>query len=703
MLVILRFLILDIFILFGCWKMFSNDMKSSEPAFDREVLGIIDRIIKAVAENGSNEGIRKQLLHYNEKKALLAGILKEELLDLHYNEAATGERRSIYHDFCELHRQPTSMYVMVQTGFTFLTHPVDRHILANVLWAGEMKIHKDNKSEMLLCLRQNCGSNAAVKAYLDFIPEFPELKWYSLIPQHWELYEAANVSKRNYLEYFGGQMTLQAMNDANGNKENIEVIPAHGPQTTDSSFLDQTKNLFRNVGKLIKKLFGNFTSQVYIYIYEMVNDILLWLYLRDRIPFLQGLNFIIGLIWFQFSTIFLAHSIMGIYIVFKVMYSDSEQILPKPESKGKRVCLYILLFLTAPFVPCALAIRVQGFRERREKLVKKEQEVKGEESVQKKISSRTWLKAHELDNKIEVIEAAIATFHFIAATFNTIPELMMLLIFLGTQNDGEVVVIQDNEYLFWINTCTGMFSTLYALVGATSLQKRGQLDLGQKMTLLFSYFFQVLSRLSLLVGTSLYTMDHIGPSSTYHLLFLLVPILIHWLLVGLINHFWIEHFKKLSLPDRIIHILSNTFIAVPLSNMDLIDQQNCIACDLECEEEQEQRSTELKLLLGSTGLELLLCWTVAFGLGFWSRADNFQTGLWFSPLISWAFGCLFLGYYYRFKHTWCFWRRKELLQENKSVEATQDSDLGKMKILWITLKNVCVTLVILWRFELSHL
>ena len=166
--------------------------------------------------------------------------------------------------------------------------------------------------------------------------------------------------------------------------------------------------------------------------------------------------------------------------------------------------------------------------------MKKEQEVNGEDTAQKKISSETWLKAHELDNKIEAIEAAIATFHFIAATFNTIPELMMLLIFLGTQNDGEVVVIQDNEYLFWINTCTGIFSTLYALVGATNLQKRGQLDLSQKRTLLFSYFFQVLSRLSLLVGTSLYTMDHIGPSSTYHLLFLLIPILIHWLLVGLI-------------------------------------------------------------------------------------------------------------------------------------------------------------------------
>ena len=206
-------------------------------------------------------------------------------------------------------------------------------------------------------------------------------------------------------------------------------------------------------------------------------------------------------------------------------------------------------------------------------------------------------------------------------------------------------------------------------------------------------------------------MDHIGPSSTYHLYYLLTPILVHWLLVGLIYRFGIDHSKirKRSKADWIIHVLSNTFIAVPLSNMDLIDdkQQNCIACDLESEEEQGQRSTELTLLLGTTGLELLLCWIVAYGLGFWSRADNFQAGLWFSPLISWAFGCIFLGYYYRFQHTWCFWRRKELLLEEEPVEEepvkkTRVLIMGKMKTLWITLKKVWMTLSTLWRFVLSH-
>ena len=508
------------------------------------------------------------------------------------------------------------------------------------------------------------------------------------------------------------------MKEAKRKERESEDIP-----TDENYCLDQIANLAKHGLKMIRKLFGNFTNQVYFYIYEMVNDVLLWLYLHGRIPYLQGLYFIIGLIWFQFSTIFLAHLIMGFFIVFKVMHSDSDDIFPKPKSKGKRYCLYILLFLTAPFVPCALTIRMQRFRDKREKvvagekvvqseqvepggeLVQSDQEVQSEQAaVQKDISSRTWLRAHQYDQKIETLEAAIATFHFIGATFNTIPELMMLLIFLGTQNDGEVVVIQDNEYLFWINTCTGIFSTLYALVGATNLQKQGQLDFGQKIWLLFSYFYQVLSRLSLLVGASLYTMDHTRSSSVYHLFFLLIPILIHWFLVGLIYHFKITHFNKLPLADRIVHVLSNTFVAVPLSNIDPKDdkQQNCIACDLKAEEEPSQRFMELKLILGTTGIELLLCWILAYGLGFWSRADNFQAGLWLCPLVSWALGCLFLGYYYRFKHTWCFWRRRELL-ENELVEEMQDAELGKFATLRIAVKKFWMFLGKALRFAQKYL
>ena len=41
----------------------------------------------------------------------------------------------------------------------------------------------------------------------------------------------------------------------------------------------RSRKTMKNLWKALKMFFGNFSSQVYVYISEMVNDILFWLYL----------------------------------------------------------------------------------------------------------------------------------------------------------------------------------------------------------------------------------------------------------------------------------------------------------------------------------------------------------------------------------------------------------------------------------------
>ena len=401
----------------------------------------------------------------------------------------------------------------------------------------------------------------------------------------------------------------------------------------------------------------------------MVNDILLWLYLHDRIQYLEDSPYVIALIWFKLATIFLAQIIMGIYmysvrkdLIFPVFNSKSKSKSKSKWQTWKDIFVPILLFLTAPLVPCSLNFRLFA-------LEKQKEEAMQLDVISPPSLSKSWLNGRVYDQKIGKLKSAIATFHFITASFETIPEVWILLTFLVTKHNGDISVVQDNATWFYVITIFTICTTLYALGHGSNLRKRGRLDLKQKTFLRVSFFFQVASRLSLMIASSSYTIDYVststmldnenpdsGPDSgLLYLFYVFGPFCLHWILLSIFYSFR-QSFRSLNIADRIMHILSNTFIALPLNNT--ADEEEPTKDFEVCpeNEKEESKGSEVFMLLGLTGLELV----VQVGLGFfplkfWSFDNSFccnvsDWGTWLFPILCWALGCVFMIVFYMFSH-----------------------------------------------------
>ena len=58
----------------------------------------------------------------------------------------------------QIHKTPGGLRLLVGVGFTFLAHPVARHLLAKYIVEEEKKIHgEQNEAVWLQCIRKKCS------------------------------------------------------------------------------------------------------------------------------------------------------------------------------------------------------------------------------------------------------------------------------------------------------------------------------------------------------------------------------------------------------------------------------------------------------------------------------------------------------------------------------------------------------------------
>ena len=94
--------------------------------------------------------------------------------------------------------------------------------------------------------------------------------------------------------------------------------------------------------------------------WDVIKDVVLWVYLYNRIGFLLesikvDVYFVVCLIWFNLGTILFAQCMMGTYILQR-----ANKIITIAESVRARVVLYCILVLMLPFVPCILLLQVSN-------------------------------------------------------------------------------------------------------------------------------------------------------------------------------------------------------------------------------------------------------------------------------------------------------------------------------------------------------
>ena len=214
----------------------------------------------------------------------------------------------------------------------------------------------------------------------------------------------------------------------------------------------------------------------------------------------------------------------------------------------------------------------------------------------------------------------------------------------------------------------------------------------QKICLLLSYLFQVASRLTLITASSSYTIDDVNGNTSmmlgvsrdfglYNFFYVFAPFFIHWVLLYIIyllppffGSSTRQAFRRCSYADRIMHVLSNTFIALPLNNK--ADQEEPTKDDLEVcleNEKEESKGREISVMLILTGLELTAQLGIGYYLKFWSFNNSFCCGVdhwgtWLFPILCWAFGCAFMLAFYKIFHTWSSFRSLSKTLRNFNFE-----------------------------------
>ena len=246
-----------------------------------------------------------------------------------------------------------------------------------------------------------------------------------------------------------------------------------------------------------------------------------------------------------------------------------------------------------------------------------------------------------------------ASFILVEGTLESTPQLMIMFVFLFPDDTGfRDVIIGDSFAIFIFNTMFTVVSVFNAAISYANVMKREQLGSWQKLLLFLSAAFQILTRLLPMIAMATAKNDRVT------IVALLIPVFFHWIIIGClyiavpplrVQLFSKEISRLNSLADLMLHVISNTFLVVPLRSLS--------------DETQRRKGYEIVLLLAVSGLETLIIFFIGLGV-FWTPTNpELQSAVricWILSLVFFLLGGLCLVIYYKFAHTWRHLEREHL-------------------------------------------
>ena len=204
---------------------------------------------------------------------------------------------------------------------------------------------------------------------------------------------------------------------------------------------------------------------------------------------------------------------------------------------------------------------------------------------------RTWHKYNEVDMEKKTIMVAFSDLKMVETSTEGVPQLFLLLVFtsasvllpvlsgLGLVKDASSIY----SYVFVTLSLVQTFITIISsILAAMNIRQDGQLGMKSKAILGLSITFQLGARLLLMVPTALMALptpeEEKGkltklvypppdPSLTKveASLLLTLPLLFHYIsLLFLYVRLNITSFWALSFKDKMLHLLSNTWVSIPV-------------------------------------------------------------------------------------------------------------------------------------------
>jgi len=470
----------------------------------------------------------------------------------------TGEE--VCEKYKTLHSSSGCVRLLCFTVFTIVRDPHQLHKFSSFLWEMEEILHS-TRTNIFTCLRCKIGSDQIASKLFD-----------NLDPPGWFKKKLSFTSNEG-MKYFN------------------KISPV-----------------------LLKILLSIFKT--FLLTWDMVKDVVLWIFLYDRIGFLfdgsGAINgeFVVYLIWFNLGTILFAQCMMGAFIL-----SRADKIIKIAESVAGRRLLYCLLVLMLPFVPCILLLQVSYLAIQESKHVLQWEKISNSpSSVAKALLAIKKEKVFVTDtySHLRLLEGVCESF----------PQIVLLLAYFivtilnpASLSISENLAIDDDdneEYsielfgkninlygtiFFIFNILYSVLTLLFSLVNTVNAAKGGQLRITQKACLSLVYFFQLLARLVPIFFVLLLTISS-AISHAAGLLLLCTPPIFHLVCQYLITYYTAPLFRNLDTFQKVIHILANTVLVFPLKS------QNT--------GKQEHRSREIFWSLVLMTLEI-----VGTGVGIW--------------------------------------------------------------------------------------
>ena len=480
--------------------------------------------------------------------------------------------------FSQVHAAEAGTKVLIGAGFTFLLCPRARHWLATFIMVQEQRIHENNQQEMLRCLRKKTASNSATTEFLDSV-------------QH-----PGSLAKAN----LKAKATMVVIVDALLEQTREETISFCGMMLKSAK-----STLFRGFWPLLKTT---------AYLMDYIKDGCLFAYLLQRFKLVLS-SFLRGLIVFHGVSVISSGIIVGLAI------QDSKTIVNLDGIQSVYIVwlLRFFFFICTPLMPLAIIFKAISLTGEKKRLEATWRRVK-DTSV-----SMIWQSYDTINSQKRKVMSLFSYMKTIEANTEASPQLFSWVVFIVASvmmpSESGLTFALDDSIFTWPFLVLSLFqsysSIIVSVLSAVNIEKNGGLSMTNKIFLGLSISLQLLARLLLMVPIAILALqtgfgwewadkDYTetestiwadirkkrstgtwdgyewngrmgsdglplwmtrGPplSPTAASLLLILPLVIHWLfLILLWARLNIVTFWNLSLKDKLLHLLSNTMVTLPV-------------------------------------------------------------------------------------------------------------------------------------------
>ena len=484
-----------------------------------------------------------------------------------------------------IHNDERALNIMIRMPFVLFSSIEEKHLMMKLIFLQEDKIHLKT-SASLCCIRRNAGNQKEVSVMLE-----------SRCRRRLDcLWQCRNMNSQRSIS-----------------------------KTSD----------------LLKKMLGVALplGQVFLFSFDYSKDIWLWTYVISRIDKTGGV--LVPLVTLHGFTIIIAPVLMTVLFV-KAFHKQIEKLT--------RAWMALLLLgspILVLMVPLIIVLRCMEI-ENKKKEINEEIKTSKQRKTQQRSATDVWIKYCSYEEREKVMRKLYSQLKLVEATAEAVPQMLLLSMYMLLE-DSQVYIFDESDEnaqtYFELSLFLSVLTILTSIISAINTMKHGQLGLMAKCALGISVFLQIFPRLGLMSMIFYFkiALVEMGWRAEIHrtaaITVLVVSISAHWFCIYILYFKTVPQFRKLTKLDQCIHILSNTWITLPLRSFD--------------DHNQRSKSFEQFWSLILMGINIAVCAAFLH----WDVCDEELYGFRFLWYGWFALGCHLLGgiimiLHYRSMHTW---------------------------------------------------